>query len=48
MAEISLSRVSRHVDHDIDGELFLETRITATATGRPALGVAEDKARATG
>ena len=24
-----------HVDHDIDGELFLSTTITATATGTP-------------
>jgi N-methylhydantoinase A/oxoprolinase/acetone carboxylase beta subunit len=33
--EIRLSRDENHIHHDIDGELFLETRITATATGRP-------------
>ena len=33
--EIRLSRDENHVHHDVDGDLFLETRITATATGRP-------------
>jgi N-methylhydantoinase A/oxoprolinase/acetone carboxylase beta subunit len=33
--EIRLSREENHVHHDLDGDLFLETRITATATGRP-------------
>jgi N-methylhydantoinase A/oxoprolinase/acetone carboxylase beta subunit len=46
VAEISLSRVSNHVDHDIDGELFLETRITATATGRPAIDAMQEPAHA--
>lgn len=33
--EIRLNRDENHIHHDLDGELFLETRITATATGRP-------------
>ena len=33
--DVQLSRDENHVHHDVDGELFLETRITATATGRP-------------
>ena len=33
--EIRLSSDENHVQHDVDGDLFLETRITATATGRP-------------
>lgn len=33
--EIRLSSDENHVHHDVDGELFLETRVTATATGRP-------------
>ena len=33
--EIRLSKDENHIHHDLDGELFLETRITATATGRP-------------
>ena len=36
--EVHVERDARHVRHDIDGELFLESRVTATATGRPALG----------
>jgi N-methylhydantoinase A/oxoprolinase/acetone carboxylase beta subunit len=36
LIETSLQRVDNHVEHDIDGVLFLETRVTATATGRPA------------
>jgi N-methylhydantoinase A/oxoprolinase/acetone carboxylase beta subunit len=36
MIETSLLRADNHVKHDIDGDLFLETRVTATATGRPA------------
>jgi N-methylhydantoinase A/oxoprolinase/acetone carboxylase beta subunit len=38
--QVGVERAANHVRHDIDGDLFLETRITATATGRPALGVA--------
>lgn len=34
-AEICLGSEDRLVDHDVDGKLFLETRIIATATGRP-------------
>ena len=45
-AEISLTSINNHVDHDIDGELFLETRITATATGRPSIDVAKEPAHA--
>ncbi len=37
--ELSIDSADNHVRHDIDGELFLESRVTATATGRPALGV---------
>ena len=33
--EVRLSREENHVHHDVDGDLFLETRITATVTGRP-------------
>jgi N-methylhydantoinase A/oxoprolinase/acetone carboxylase beta subunit len=44
--EISLTRVDNHVEHDIDGELFLETRITATATGRPAMDAIREPAHA--
>lgn len=33
--EITLSQDDNHVSHDLDGDLFLETRITATAIGRP-------------
>ena len=36
--EVRLEHADNHVHHDIDGELFLESRVTATATGRPALG----------
>jgi N-methylhydantoinase A/oxoprolinase/acetone carboxylase beta subunit len=36
--EVQLEHADNHVHHDIDGELFLECRVTATATGRPALG----------
>ena len=35
--EIQVSSDANHVQHDLDGELFLETRITATATGRPRI-----------
>lgn len=34
-AEVRLSSDENHIHHDVDGELFLEARITATATGRP-------------
>ena len=37
--ELSIDSADNHVRHDIDGELFLESRVTATATGRPAIGV---------
>ena len=43
MIETSLSRLDNHVEHDIDGELFLEARVTATATGRPATGTVREK-----
>jgi len=33
--DIQLSSDEKHVRHDVDGDLFLEARITATATGRP-------------
>jgi len=36
--EVRLERERNQVDHDVDGELFLEIRVIATATGRPALG----------
>jgi N-methylhydantoinase A/oxoprolinase/acetone carboxylase beta subunit len=36
--ELHIHSADNHVRHDIDGELFLESRVTATATGRPALG----------
>jgi N-methylhydantoinase A/oxoprolinase/acetone carboxylase beta subunit len=35
--EVRLSQESNHIHHDLDGDLFLETRITATATGRPGI-----------
>ena len=37
--EIRMDHAANHVRHDIDGELFLESRVTATAIGRPALAV---------
>jgi hypothetical protein len=33
--EVHLSSEDKHVHHDVDGDLFLETKITATASGRP-------------
>jgi hypothetical protein len=36
--EVRIDSADNHVRHDIDGELFLESRVTATASGRPALG----------
>ena len=36
--EVHVDSADNHVRHDIDGELFLESRVRATATGRPALG----------
>jgi N-methylhydantoinase A/oxoprolinase/acetone carboxylase beta subunit len=36
LIETILQRADNHVEHDIDGDLFLEARITAIATGRPA------------
>lgn len=33
--EVRVSSEQNHVHHDVDGELFLETRVIATATGRP-------------
>ncbi len=33
--EVRLSSTDRQVQHDVDGDLFLETRITAVASGRP-------------
>jgi len=38
--EVTVHEESNHVRHDVDGELFLETRVVATATGRPAPGSA--------
>ncbi len=35
--EIKLDSDEKHIQHDVDGDLFLETRITATATGRPPI-----------
>ena len=35
--EIRLNSEDKHIHHDVDGDLFLETRITATATGRPRI-----------
>ncbi len=35
--EIRLSHEENHIHHDLDGDLFLEMRITATATGRPGV-----------
>jgi hypothetical protein len=34
---IKLSQDENHVHNDIDGDLFLETRITATAIGQPMI-----------
>jgi len=33
--EVVLSCNENHIHHDVDGDLFLETKITATASGRP-------------
>ena len=33
--EIRISSTDNHVEHDVDGELFLESRIVAQAIGRP-------------
>jgi N-methylhydantoinase A/oxoprolinase/acetone carboxylase beta subunit len=33
--DVRMSRDENHIHHDVDGDLFLETRIIATATGRP-------------
>jgi N-methylhydantoinase A/oxoprolinase/acetone carboxylase beta subunit len=33
--EIHLNHEENHVHHDVDGDLFLELRVVATATGRP-------------
>ncbi|MCP4047573.1 MAG: hypothetical protein GY732_16480, partial [Gammaproteobacteria bacterium] len=35
--EIRLSQEGKHIHHDMDGDLFLEMCITATATGRPGI-----------
>ena len=35
--ETCLHRTGKHVDHDLDGELFLEATVIAIATGRPDL-----------
>jgi hypothetical protein len=32
---IRISSDDNHIHHDVDGDLFLEAKITATATGRP-------------
>jgi len=39
--EVAFSRSDNQVSHDIDGELFLDCQITATATGRPDCSVLE-------
>ncbi len=36
--EIRLSQQENRIHHDLDGDLFLEMRVTATATGRPGVG----------
>ena len=36
--DIVLSSNDNHIHHDVDGDLFLETKITATASGRPVIG----------
>ena len=33
--EVRVSSEDNHVHHDVDGDLFLETRVIATASGRP-------------
>ena len=33
--EICLNHDENHVHHDVDGDLFLEMQVVATATGRP-------------
>ena len=38
--KIKLKEDGNHVKHDIDGELFMSTTVTAVATGRPGKGVA--------
>ncbi len=40
--EIIISKDENRVTHDIDGDLFLDCRVTATATGRPE-GLANEK-----
>jgi N-methylhydantoinase A/oxoprolinase/acetone carboxylase beta subunit len=35
--DVQIGSNENHVHHDVDGDLFLETRITATATGRPRI-----------
>ena len=45
--EVVISKQENHINHDIDGELFLDSEITATATGRPdctalSLGASDD------
>jgi N-methylhydantoinase A/oxoprolinase/acetone carboxylase beta subunit len=35
--EVRVSSKANHIHHDVDGDLFLETRVTATASGRPAI-----------
>ena len=37
--ELSISRSDNHIHHDIDGDLFLDCEITATASGRPDCNV---------
>jgi N-methylhydantoinase A/oxoprolinase/acetone carboxylase beta subunit len=34
--EMSLTRIENHVKHEIDGDLFLDCVVQATATGRPS------------
>jgi N-methylhydantoinase A/oxoprolinase/acetone carboxylase beta subunit len=35
--EVRVSSKANHIHHDVDGDLFLETKVTATASGRPAI-----------
>jgi len=49
--EICLSSNRNHIHHDVDGDLFLETEVIATATGRPdisQLGMAIDDSASAG
>jgi hypothetical protein len=34
---VRITRDENFIHHDVDGDLFLETKVIATATGRPSL-----------